>query len=77
MVDPGQGMDHRSSWSLTHVNIRIKVIIIVILKLDSRVDPEQIPGHESRELIWVDTSQYMDKNNCYLCFKTQLKSQPG
>ena len=56
MVDPGQGMDHMSSWSLTRVNIRIKIVIIVVLKPDSRVDLEQIPGHESRELIWVDTS---------------------
>jgi len=61
---------------LTRVNIRIKVVIIVVLKPDSRVDPEQIPDHESRELIWVDTSQYMDKNNYYHSFKTQLKSQP-
>jgi hypothetical protein len=47
----------------------IKVVIIVVLKLDSRVDPEQIQCHESRELIWVNTSQYMDKNNCYHSFK--------
>jgi len=34
----GQGPSHESGWQLTQVNIRIKIVIIIVLKLDSRVD---------------------------------------
>jgi len=53
------------------------VVIIVVLKPDPRVDPKQISGHESGGLIWVDTIQYIDKNNYYHNFKTLLESRPG
>ena len=53
------------------------MVIIVVLKPDPRVDPKQISGHESGGLIWVDTIQYIDKNNYYHNFKTLLESRPG
>ena len=44
-----QSPDHWSrpgSWvGLTRVNVRIKMVIIIILKPDLRVDSEQGPGH--------------------------------
>jgi hypothetical protein len=42
-LDP-LGPGHGSGW----LNIRIKIIIIIVLKLDSGVDPRLIPGHGSR-----------------------------
>jgi hypothetical protein len=53
------------------------VIIIVVLKQDQRINLKEISGHESGGLIWVDTSQYIDKNNNYYNFKTLLESRPG
>jgi uncharacterized membrane protein len=53
------------------------VVIIVVLKPNPRVNPKQISGHESGGLIWVDTSQYIDKNNYYHNFKTLLEVDPG
>jgi hypothetical protein len=41
------GAKLESSWPLTRVNIRIKVVIIVFLKPDSGIDPMQDPSHES------------------------------
>ena len=52
------------------------MVIIVILKPDPRIDPKQILGHESKGLIWVDTSQYIDKNNYYHNFKALLENWP-
>jgi len=45
MVDPeqspGHWLRHGSQVGLTRVSIRIKMIIIIILKLNSRINPRQ------------------------------------
>jgi hypothetical protein len=47
MVDSGQNSGHWSSWPrLIRVSVRIKVVITIVLKSDSRVDPGQGPDHE-------------------------------
>jgi hypothetical protein len=46
-VDPKQGPGGGSSWPLTCVNIKIKVVIIIVLKSDTGVDPMPRPGHGS------------------------------
>jgi hypothetical protein len=61
---------------LTRVNVLIKIIIIIILKFESRVDPGQDLGHGSRESIWVNPSQHINKSVYYYNFKTRLKNQP-
>jgi len=50
-IDPGQTPSYELDWLLTCVNIRIKVIIIIILKSDSRIDPGQGLGHGSGWLL--------------------------
>jgi hypothetical protein len=49
MVDQGKGSGHMSRGS-THVNIRIKIIVIMILKLNSRVNPRKRQDHGLEEL---------------------------
>jgi hypothetical protein len=61
---------------LTRVNVLIIIIIIIILKFESRVDPGQDLGHGSRESIWVNPSQHINKSVYYYNFKTRLKNQP-
>jgi hypothetical protein len=59
-VDQERSLDHGSGWpELTRV-IRIKVVIIIILRSNSRVNPRQ------------DSSQYKNKNGCYHSLKTWL-----
>ena len=41
-----QGSGHKWDWLLIQVDIRIKTVIIIILKLDSRIDIGRDPGHE-------------------------------
>jgi len=38
---------------LTQVNLKIKIIIIIVIKLDSRVDAKQNPSHRSGGSIWL------------------------
>jgi hypothetical protein len=61
---------------LSRVNVLIKIIVIIILKLESRVVPGQDLGHGSGESIWVNPSQHINKNVYYYNFKTRLKNQP-
>jgi len=61
---------------LTRVNVLIKIIIIIFLKFESRVDPGQDLGYGSRESIWVNPSQHINKSVYYYNFKTRLKNQP-
>jgi len=49
MVDQGKGSGHMSRGS-THVNIRIKITVIMILKLNSRVNPRKRQDHGLEEL---------------------------
>jgi len=60
---------------LSRVNVLIKIIVIIILKFESRVDPGQDLGHGSGEPIWVNPSQHIDKSVYYYNFKTRLKNQ--
>jgi hypothetical protein len=39
-VDPGQGLSHKLGLPLTWVNTIKKMVIIIILKLNSRVNSE-------------------------------------
>ena len=75
MVDAGQNPSHRSGGSiqLTQVNIRIKVVMIIVLKLDSGFDlgKTRFTGRE------VNPGQCKDKNSYYYSFKIQLRSQLG
>ena len=54
MVNQGKGLGYMSGGS-THVNIRIKIIVIMISKLNSRVNPmkDQDYGLEELELTQV------------------------
>jgi len=49
---------------------KIKMVIIIILKLDSGVNPGQDPSHESGGSTWVDRGQCMNKSYYYHNFKT-------
>jgi len=71
-----QVTNQKGKFGLTRVNIKIKEIIIIVLKLNLGVNPIQGPGHGSGESIRVDPGQRMDKNNnnYYYSFKTQLES---
>jgi len=55
---------------------KTKIIIIIILKLDLRVNSGQDPSHRLESLIWVDLSQYNDKNCYYHNFKILLGGRP-
>jgi hypothetical protein len=57
--------------------VKIKIVIILVEKLESRVDQGQGSGHESGRSFRVDPSQHMNKNNYYYSFKTRLESRPG
>jgi hypothetical protein len=48
---------------------KIKVVIIIILKLDSGVNPGQGPDHGFGGSTWVDSGQCKDKNYYYHSFK--------
>jgi hypothetical protein len=53
------------------------MIIIIVLKLDSRVKLGQGLGHGSGGPVRVDLDQCKDKNCYYHNFKTRLRGQPG
>jgi hypothetical protein len=79
MVDPGLGLGHRSGWSLTRANVRIKIVIIIILKPDSGVALMLGSSHISGwPLTWVNISI---KVVIIISFKTQsrdqLEAKPG
>jgi len=63
------------TW-LSWVNVKIKMVIIIILKHDSRIDSEQDPSYRLWGLIWVDLGHHKDKNSYYYSFKTWLEGQP-
>ena len=46
VVDPGQSRGQSSRVGLTRINIRIKIIIIIVSKLNSKVNSRQDPSHE-------------------------------
>ena len=56
-------------------NVKIKVIIILVLKLDSEVNSEQGLGHRSGESAQADSSQYKNKSYYYHGLKTKLEGQ--
>jgi hypothetical protein len=63
------------SYGLTRVEPgqhKIKMIIIIVLKLDSGVNLEQDQSHRLGGLTRVYTSQYKNKNCYYHSFKTLL-----
>jgi hypothetical protein len=68
-------MCQESQFELTRVNIRIKVIIIIVLKLDSASQPGQDPGYGSVGSARVDSSQCKDKKYYYYSFKTRFDDQ--
>ena len=56
---------------------KIKVIIIIVLKLDSGVNSGIDPSHNTGEWTWVDSSQCKDKNCYYHSFKTRFEGSLG
>jgi hypothetical protein len=56
--------------------VKIKIVIILVEKLESRVDQGQGSGHGSGRSTRVDPSQHINKNNYYYSFKTRLESRP-
>jgi hypothetical protein len=70
-------MSDGSSWPLTWVNIRIKRVIIILLKLDLGVEPRLSSGHEPGWSLTIDPGQRKNKNSYYHNFKTQLTGWPG
>jgi hypothetical protein len=72
-VDPGQDPSHESGWPLTHVNIRIKVIIIVLKLIKGWLEPKL----GSRAGLTIDLSQCKDKNSYYHSFKTWIGDRFG
>jgi len=62
----GPSFDYGSGWPLNQVNVGIKIIIIIVLKLNSRVDPRS-----GRVDQWMD--QCKVKNYYYHSFKTWLE----
>jgi hypothetical protein len=52
MVDQEQGPGHEWGWLLTRVNVRIKLVIIIILKPDLRVNP------------WPVRLEYVPRGQC-------------
>jgi hypothetical protein len=64
----------------TRVNLgqdKIKIVIIIILKLDLIVNLGQGLGHELRGATWVDLDQCKDKSCYFYSFKTRLGGRPG
>ena len=49
-------MSHGSGWPLTQVNVRIKIVIIIVLKPDSGVDLRSRLDHKSTGSTKVDQS---------------------
>ena len=49
---------------------KIKVVIIIVLKLNSRVNPRQGPDHKTGSSTWVDPGQCKDKSCYYHSLKT-------
>jgi hypothetical protein len=52
---------------------KIKMIIIIVFKLDTGVNPRQNRDHELGESTYVNLGQCKDKIYYYDSFKTQLK----
>ena len=67
--------NHEGQLGLIYVNIKIKKIIIIVLKLGSEVDPKQDSGQGSRGATLVDTRQCVDKSGCFNIFKTRLENR--
>jgi hypothetical protein len=72
-VDLGQVPGHEWDWPLTRVNIRTKVVIIIVLKPNSRVDP----GHMLGGSTWVDLGQHKIKVIIIIVLKLYLGVNPG
>jgi hypothetical protein len=54
------------------------MIIIIVLRLDSRVNSGQVLGHRSGMSTWIDPSQHKNKNTYYNSFKNKGGSSlPG
>jgi hypothetical protein len=72
-------MSHRSSWSLTWINVKIKVTIIIVLKPDLVIDLGQELGNRSWPSTRVDRinlDQCKNKNSYYHNFKILLEGRP-
>jgi len=72
---PKVGPNHMSRGS-TQVNLsqdKIKLVIIIVLKLDLMVNLGQGLGHEPRGSTWVDIYQCKDKS----CYFHNFKNRPG
>jgi len=54
----------------------IIIIIIIVLKHDSRVRLRQCPGYRLRGSAQVDPGQNKDKNSYYYSLKTWLEDRP-
>jgi hypothetical protein len=52
---------------------KIKMVIIKVSKLDSKVNQRQDPDHGSRRSIWVDPGQYNNKSCYYHILKPDLE----
>jgi hypothetical protein len=50
--------------------VKIKIVIILVEKLESRVDRGQGSGHGSGRSTRVDPSRHINKNNYCYSFKT-------
>jgi hypothetical protein len=68
-------MCQKGQSQLTRVSIRIKVIIIIVSKLDLAGQLGQGPDHGSIGSARVDSSQCKDKSCYYHSFKTQFDDQ--
>jgi hypothetical protein len=79
---PGARTRLRPGWPLTRVYLRINIVIIIILKLYSGVDPGPDFSHGSVPGLGltIDPSQNKNKNknknDYYHSFKTQLRGRP-
>jgi hypothetical protein len=77
-AESGQGLGQGTVGS-TRVNssqrIDKKIVIIIVLKPDSMVNPGEDPGHESEGLTQVDPNLQKKKSiKFYPCF---ISGQPG
>jgi hypothetical protein len=73
-------LEDRSESCVNRVNPnqhKIKVIIIIVLKLDSGVNSGIDPGHKTGEWTWVDSGQCKDKNCYYHSFKIRFEGSLG
>jgi hypothetical protein len=71
-VDPGQVMGQEGQLELSQVNVRIKIIVITVLKHDSKVHSRQDLGYRSGGLTRVYPGQCKDKSAYDHSFKNQL-----